>query len=101
MPHVFVPDVPLTQRQAYSIGEASALAGLSPSYVYLLMKRGLLRTVKIGGRRLVPREALDDMLGRRAAQRQQPEPAAEPTPPPSRHRGQRKTRATESVEVTT
>jgi excisionase family DNA binding protein len=64
MPHVFSPSVPLSERQALTMGEAASLIGLSVSYLYILMQRGELRTVKIGGRRLVPRDALDELLGR-------------------------------------
>ena len=62
MSHVAVPDIPLAERRAFTVGEAAALAGLSVSYLYVLMSRGLLRTVKIGGRRIVTREALDELL---------------------------------------
>jgi excisionase family DNA binding protein len=62
MPHCTVPDVALNERACLSVGEAAALAGLSVSFLYILMERGTLRSVKVGGRRLVPREALQELL---------------------------------------
>jgi hypothetical protein len=36
--------------------------------LYVLMERGTLRSVKLGGRRLIPREALDEILDNRKPQ---------------------------------
>ena len=82
MPHVFSPSVPLSERQAFTMGEAASLLGLSISYLYILRERGLLRTIKIGGRRLVPRDALDELLGART-------PPSPPSSPPKLRRSQR------------
>ena len=65
MPHCVVPEVPLAERACFSVGEAAALAGLSVSFLYVLMERGALRSVKLGGRRLIPREALQELLAQR------------------------------------
>jgi excisionase family DNA binding protein len=62
MPHCVVPEVPFADRACFSVGEAAALAGLSVSFLYVLMERGALHSVKLGGRRLIPREALSDLL---------------------------------------
>jgi excisionase family DNA binding protein len=62
MPHCAVPEIRLSDRACFSVGEAAALAGLSVSFLYVLMERGMLRSVKVGGRRLVPREALKELL---------------------------------------
>ena len=59
MPHATVPDVALNERACFSVGEAAALAGLSVSFLYVLLQRGALRSVKLGGRRLIPRVALE------------------------------------------
>jgi excisionase family DNA binding protein len=64
MPHCAIPEVPLAERACFSVGEAAALAGLSISFLYILMERGTLRSVKLGGRRLIPREALEELLNR-------------------------------------
>lgn len=53
------PDV---SRMAYSITEARTALGIGQSTIYQLIAAGKLRTVKVGGRRLVPSEALAELL---------------------------------------
>ncbi len=65
MAHCTIPDIPLAERRAYTMGEAAGLAGLSVSHLYALMARGQLRSVRVGARRLIPREALDELLANR------------------------------------
>ena len=48
--------------RAYSVVEAGRLCGLSRSSIYKLIESGKLKTIKILGRRLVPAEALDELL---------------------------------------
>lgn len=91
MAHCCKPQIPLTERCTLTMGEVAALTGLSVATLYALRARGALRSVKIGGRRLVPRDALDELLGKRGAQQPQPEP--EPEPPPSPPRSSRRTKA--------
>jgi excisionase family DNA binding protein len=62
MPHARVTDVPIEHRAAYSLSEVAGLTGLSISGLYLLINRGKLRSARVGGRRLVPREALAELL---------------------------------------
>ena len=62
MPHARVTDVPIQDRVAYSLAEVAALTGLSISGLYLLINRGQLQSVRVGGRRLVRREALEELL---------------------------------------
>jgi excisionase family DNA binding protein len=62
-----VPKIPTSERLALRINEAAAIAGLGRSTVYLLMAAGRLTTVKIGGRRLVLRESLEELLAPSAA----------------------------------
>jgi excisionase family DNA binding protein len=76
MPHCLVPQVSLADRACFSVGEAAALAGLSVSFLYLLIERGTLRSVKLGARRLIPREALQELL----ASRESPQASAAGTP---------------------
>jgi excisionase family DNA binding protein len=47
------------ERLTYTIEEAAELLGISRALAY---RRGVLPTVKIAGRRLVPKTALDRML---------------------------------------
>jgi excisionase family DNA binding protein len=50
------------EKRALRINEASALYGISRSTIYKIMGEGTLRTVKIGGRRLIPRDAIEALL---------------------------------------
>jgi excisionase family DNA binding protein len=51
-------------RRAYQINEATAAYRLSRSTLYKLMAVGKLRSVKVGGRRLIPVEAIEALLAR-------------------------------------
>jgi excisionase family DNA binding protein len=55
--------MPIEDRAAYSLGEVAGLIGMSVSGLYLLIGRGELQSVRVGGRRLVTRQALNDFLG--------------------------------------
>jgi excisionase family DNA binding protein len=50
------------ERRAYLIAEAVAAYRLSRSTIYKLMKAGKLRTVKVGGRRLIPVDAIEALI---------------------------------------
>jgi excisionase family DNA binding protein len=50
------------EKRALRVNEASALYGISRSTIYKIMAAGTLRTVKIGGRRLIPRDAIEALL---------------------------------------
>jgi hypothetical protein len=63
MAHCHVPVIPLSERLGYDTGETAALIGVSVSYIYVLIERGDLQTVKIAGRRIVPRWAIEALLG--------------------------------------
>ena len=49
-------------RRAYQVNEAAAAYRLSRSTIYKLIAAGTLRSVKVGGRRLIPVEALEALL---------------------------------------
>ena len=53
-------------RRAYQVNEATAAYGLSRSTIYKLISVGALRTVKIGGRRLIPVEAIEALIAESA-----------------------------------
>jgi len=53
---------PANDRRALRVNEAAALYGISRSTIYVLMARGTLRKVKIAGRRLVPRDAIEALI---------------------------------------
>jgi excisionase family DNA binding protein len=47
------------ERQTYTIKEAARILGICRAVAY---RRGVLPTVTVGGRRLVPRKALERLL---------------------------------------
>jgi excisionase family DNA binding protein len=47
---------------AYRINDAAAVTGLSRSKLYELIAEGRLRSIKVAGRRLIPRDALEALL---------------------------------------
>jgi excisionase family DNA binding protein len=51
------------ERLAYSVDEAAALTGLSRDLLYDQMRRGNLSYLKIGRRRLITRQHLQQFLG--------------------------------------
>jgi excisionase family DNA binding protein len=55
-------NVQARERRAYGIKQTADLIGVSRSTLYLLMKNGALRTIKLGGRRLVPSDAIEALL---------------------------------------
>ncbi len=50
------------QRQTLSLDEAARYLGVGRSTIYVMTRDGELPTVQIRRRRLVPKQALDDML---------------------------------------
>ena len=50
------------ERRAYQINEATSAFRRSRSTLYQLIKAGKLRSVKVGGRRLIPVEAIEALL---------------------------------------
>ena len=57
------PD-PLAQRMALSVEEAGALLGISRDLAYDLVASRQLPSVRLGGRLVVPRRALEEALER-------------------------------------
>jgi hypothetical protein len=55
--------MPPVERQTYTIEEAAKILGICRAVAY---RKGVLPTVKIAGRRLVPKVALDRMLAKTA-----------------------------------
>lgn len=70
MAHCSTPAVPLSERRAYTMGEAAAMIRLSVSTLYAERARGRLETIKLAGRRLITREQLDAYIA--AASREPP-----------------------------
>lgn len=57
---------PVGLKLAYTVKEATKAIGLSRSTLYAMMKAETLRFVKVGNRRLIPAEALRELLDRGA-----------------------------------
>lgn len=55
-------NIPTENKITLRLDEAQAVSGLSRSTLYELIKSGRLRAVKVAGRRLIPREALEALL---------------------------------------
>jgi excisionase family DNA binding protein len=53
---------PGTERLAYSVDEVAQLTGLSRDLLYDEMRRGHLAYLKVGRRRLITRQHLDQFL---------------------------------------
>jgi excisionase family DNA binding protein len=64
---------PPAERLAYSVDEAARLTGLSRDLLYDEMRRGHLDYLKVGRRRLITRQHLEQFLAI--------SPQAEPSPP--------------------
>jgi hypothetical protein len=56
---------PTLERQTYTVEEAAKILGICRALAY---RKGVLPTVQIAGRRLVPRRALERMLAEPAEQ---------------------------------
>jgi excisionase family DNA binding protein len=54
------------QRLALRINDAAVAIGLSRSTLYKLMATKQLRTIKVAGRRLVPMDALHDLVSKQS-----------------------------------
>ncbi len=54
---------PAAGRLAYSVEEAARLTGLSRDLLYDQMRRGNLSYIKVGRRRLITRQHLNQFLG--------------------------------------
>jgi excisionase family DNA binding protein len=68
-----MPDYPFTSVPAADalllrVEEAAPLLRLSRTEVFALIKKGELTSIKIGRRRRIPRQALDDYIAARLAQ---------------------------------
>jgi excisionase family DNA binding protein len=55
------------QRLAYSVDEAAAITGLSRDLLYDQMRAGRLAYLKVGRRRIITHQHLQDFLTRGAA----------------------------------
>ena len=54
--------LPASIALAYRINDAVRISGLSRSSIYVLIAEQKLKSIKVGGRRLIPAAALRDLL---------------------------------------
>ena len=50
---------PVPLRRAYPVQEACLLIGIGKSHLYELIASGKIKSIKIGGRRLIPSNEID------------------------------------------
>ena len=55
-----LPEPRMLERQTYTIDEAAKILGICRAVAY---RKGVLPTIRIGNRRLVPRHAIARLLG--------------------------------------
>lgn len=55
---------PLERPRLYTVEEAARLLYLSRTGVYGLIRNGEIRSVRVGGRRLVPRHIFEQVVSR-------------------------------------
>jgi excisionase family DNA binding protein len=53
---------PTVERQTYTVPEVAKILGIGRNTAYEICRNGDIPTIKIGGRVLVPRTAIDDLL---------------------------------------
>jgi len=57
-------DQPAGERLVFTVAEAAWLLGISRAFAYELVARGEIPVISLGRRRLVPRIALLDLVGK-------------------------------------
>ena len=70
----------MSERLTYTVVEAAKAIGVSRGLAYELVRRGELRTVRVGHRILVPRDAVREFLGLGQQQRSAPTATSESRP---------------------
>lgn len=52
----------LVERKTYSVPEVAKILGISRNSVYAAVARGDIKSVKIGGRLIIPKRVIDKLL---------------------------------------
>jgi excisionase family DNA binding protein len=60
--HTSVEAITPDERRAYRVSDFCRAYGLGRTKVYELIKSGVLSSVSVGGRRLIPREAAEALI---------------------------------------
>jgi hypothetical protein len=50
------------EKLAYSVPEVAAMLGISRASAYTYVRTGVIRSVSLGGRIIVPRRVIDDLM---------------------------------------
>jgi excisionase family DNA binding protein len=51
-----------TERVAFSVPEVAAMLGVSRASAYTYVRTGVIRSITLGGRIIIPRKATDELL---------------------------------------
>lgn len=57
-----IENIRSADKRAFHVKEAAKIYGWSRSTLYKMMKDGTLKSVRVGGRRLIPRDALEALI---------------------------------------
>jgi len=74
-----VATTPAPDRKLWSVNDAVSTTGIGRTKIYELMANGEIEAVKIGKRRLIPDDALDDFIDR--LRQEATDETAPPRPP--------------------
>ena len=77
-PYLSLPSEP--ERETLDLPELAERLGVSRSSIYRWADAGIIRTVRLGRRRLVPRAVVEDLLSPRSAAAGHPDTRSRPTP---------------------
>ena len=72
-PYLSLPSEP--ERETLDLPELAARLGVSRSSIYRWADAGIIPTIRLGRRRLVPRAVVDDLLSPRRASAERPDSA--------------------------
>ena len=50
------------QRRTYTVDEVATILGIGRNTAYEVCRNGDIPTIRVGGRILIPRDAIDDLL---------------------------------------
>ncbi len=51
------------ERRTYTVPEVAEILGIGRNTAYEVCRKGEIPTIRIGGRILIPRDVVDDLLG--------------------------------------
>lgn len=60
--HITQATKPTVERLTYTVEEAAGAIGCGRTSVFRLLREGKLRSIRVGSRRLIPREEIDRFI---------------------------------------